>query len=357
MKTPYFLIAIVLILLFFMVELFNPFLKAIIVSILLTISTVSLNIKMQKYFKYRVVSSSVLTILMAALFFLPILYCILSFVSFFNKVDQQLLISNLDNFKEILHSLAKDFAFLDDFFKKIISSIDVGKSVQQLFSISTFLGKNSAKFMIDMVMILIFFFFFTLYSKEIANFLKVLLPIKNEEADAMFYQSSSVMTVVFYSILVTAILQGFLFGAFLSFFGYDGLLFGVLYGFASLIPVIGGIIMWLPVSLYEASTGSISNAIFIAVYTIIVISIIADTFIKPAIINYINKKVIKTPTNISSLLIFFAIVAGLGSFGFWGMIIGPALVSLFLTTLILLKKYSQDNTILDKKKTKQIEKE
>lgn len=178
MKTPYFLIAIVLILLFFMVELFNPFLKAIIVSILLTISTVSLNIKMQKYFKYRVVSSSVLTILMAALFFLPILYCILSFVSFFNKVDQQLLISNLDNFKEILHSLAKDFAFLDDFFKKIISSIDVGKSVQQLFSISTFLGKNSAKFMIDMVMILIFFFFFTLYSKEIANFLKVLLPIK-----------------------------------------------------------------------------------------------------------------------------------------------------------------------------------
>jgi hypothetical protein len=35
------------------------------------------------------------------------------------------------------------------------------------------------------------------------------------------------MSVVFYSILVTAIFQGFLFGAFLSSFGYDGLLLGV----------------------------------------------------------------------------------------------------------------------------------
>ena len=65
-------------------------------------------------------------------------------------------------------------------------------------------------------------------------------------------------------------------------------------------------------------------------------------FKKRLIINYINKKVIKTPTKINSLLIFFAIVAGLGTFGFWGMIIGPALVSLFISILYLLKKYSDD---------------
>jgi predicted PurR-regulated permease PerM len=43
--------------------------------------------------------------------------------------------------------------------------------------------------------------------------------------------------------------------------------------------------MWLPIVIYEASTNSLSNAIIIAVYSIIVISIIADTFIKPMIIN------------------------------------------------------------------------
>ncbi|MFY9094528.1 AI-2E family transporter, partial [Aliarcobacter butzleri] len=158
----------------------------------------------------------------------------------------------------------------------------------------------------------------------------------------LFHESSSVMTVVLYSTLVTAIFEGFLFGFFLTFFGYDGLLFGVLYGFASLIPVVGGVIMWLPIAIYEASINSFSNALIIAIYSIVVISIIADTFIKPMIINYINKKIIKTPTNVNALLIFFSIVAGLSTFGFWGMIIGPAMVSLFISIMNLLKKYSDD---------------
>ena len=175
--------------------------------------------------------------------------------------------------------------------------------------------------------VLIFFFFFTLYSSQIAIFIKELLPIKKEDSIILFYESSNVMTVVLYSILITAIFEGFLFGFFLTFFGYDGLLFGVLYGFASLIPVIGGVIMWLPIVIYEASTNSLANAVIIAVYSILVISIIADTFLKPMIIKYINQKVVKTPTSVNELLIFFSIVAGLSTFGFWGMIIGPAMVT------------------------------
>ena len=48
--------------------------------------------------------------------------------------------------------------------------------------------------------------------------------------------------------------------------------------------------MWLPIAIYEASLGSVTNALIIVIYSIIVISLIADTFIKPLIINYINKK-------------------------------------------------------------------
>jgi predicted PurR-regulated permease PerM len=171
---------------------------------------------------------------------------------------------------------------------------------------------------------------------------KNLLPIRNEDSIILFNESSNVMTVVLYSILVTAIFEGLLFGIFLAFFGYDGLLFGVLYGFGSLIPVVGGVIMWLPIVIFEATTGSSTNAIIIAAYSIIVISVIADTFIKPMIIKYINKKVVKTPTNINELVIFFSIVAGLSTFGFWGMIIGPATVTFFISIMLLLKKYSDD---------------
>lgn len=342
MKAVYFLIAIAIITIYFMVELFSPFLKSMFVALLLTVATSSLTTYFENRLKTRVLATTVMTIGLTALFFLPILYCIFSFANFFNHVNQQELIASLNDLKLWLVALSKDFTFLQDFVTQITSKIDVGKTVQNVLSIGAYLGKNSAKFMMDMVFILIFFFFFTLYSTSIATFVKDLLPIKKDDSIVLFYESSNVMTVVLYSILITAIFEGFLFGFFLSLFHYDGLLLGVLYGFASLIPVVGGIIMWLPVVIYEASTNSMTNAVIIALYSIIVISIIADTFIKPIIIKYINQRVVKTPTRVNELLIFFSIVAGLSTIGFWGMIIGPAIVTFFISIMHLLKKYSDD---------------
>ncbi|MEZ4693131.1 MAG: AI-2E family transporter [Aliarcobacter sp.] len=342
MKTSYFLISIAIVTIFFMIELFNPFLKSITVAILLTIATSTLTIYLEKRISIRALATSIITIGLAALFFLPILYCIFSFANFFNQVEQQTLIKSLNEIKSFIEQLFSDFIFLNEFFSNISSRIDIGKIVQNMFSFGAFLGKNSLKFMVDMILILIFFFFFTLYSTPISSFIKDLLPLKKEDSIILFCESSNVMTIVLYSILVTAILEGFLFGFFVSIFGYDGLLFGVLYGFASLIPVIGGVIMWLPIVIYEASTNSLSNAIIIALYSIIVISIIADTFVKPMIIKYINRRIIKTPTSINELLIFFSIVAGLSTFGFWGMIIGPAMVTFFISIMHLLKKYNDD---------------
>lgn len=342
MKAVYFLIAIAIVMIFFIVELFNPFLKSIIVSVLLAVATSSVTIYLENRFRSRILATSFMTVGLTALFFIPVLYCIFSFANFFNQVDQEVLINNLSDMKDFVQESSKDIVFLNDFLNELTSKIDVSETVQNILSVGAYLGKNSAKFMMDIVMILIFFFFFTLYSSQIAIFIKELLPIKKEDSIILFYESSNVMTVVLYSILITAVFEGFLFGFFLTFFGYDGLLFGVLYGFASLIPVIGGVIMWLPIVIYEASTNSLANAVIIAVYSILVISIIADTFVKPMIIKYINQKVVKTPTSVNELLIFFSIVAGLSTFGFWGMIIGPAMVTFFISIMHLLKKYSDD---------------
>ena len=341
MKAAYFLIAIAIVMIFFMIELFDPFLKSIFVSLLLVVATSTLTLYLENNLKSRFFATTIMTIGLTSLFFIPILYCIFSFADLFTKVDQTSLINNLNDMKIIIQDSLKDFIFLNDLLTQIISKFDVAKTVQDMLTFGAYLGKNSVKFMMDMIMILIFFFFFTLYSTSISTLIKELLPIKKEDSNILFYESSNVMTVVLYSILVTAIFEGFLFGIFLTYFGYDGLLFGVLYGFASLIPVIGGIIMWLPVVIFEATT-NLTNALIIAIYSIVVISILADTFIKPMIIKYINKKIVKTPTSINELLIFFSIVAGLSTFGFWGMIIGPAMVTFFISIMNLLKKYSDD---------------
>ena len=60
------------------------------------------------------------------------------------------------------------------------------------------------------------------------------------------------------------------------------------------------------------------------------------------VLKYINQKIVKTPTALNEILIFFSIIAGLSSFGFWGMIIGPATVTFFISIIQLLKKHSKE---------------
>ena len=101
--------------------------------------------------------------------------------------------------------------------------------------------------------------------------------------------------------------------------------------------------MWLPFMIYEFSIGDSSYAIFIAIYSIVVISVIADTFVKPLIIKEINMRLLKEDdTRMNELVIFFAIIAGLATFGFWGMILGPAITAFFLTILKLFEARTKE---------------
>jgi len=188
-------------------------------------------------------------------------------------------------------------------------------------------------------LILIFYFFATLYGKEILLYLQSLIPFDKKESRMIFESLAGVMGVVFSSIIATAVLEGALFGLITHMLGYDGLLLGILYGFASLIPVVGGVIMWLPLSLDLYLKGQTIQALALALYSILVISILADTFVKPAIIKAIDRLMSHGEgIRINELLIFFSIVAGLSSYGFWGMIIGPAVVTLMISILELYKK-------------------
>ncbi|RXJ99567.1 AI-2E family transporter [Arcobacter sp. CECT 8986] len=342
MKPQHFLIAIGIGVLFFLIQLFDPFLKAIFVAFLLTVATNSLNITLSNKIKSQTFSSILMTIFLAVIFFVPVMYCIFSFANYLNKLDQQAVINNYQQIEQWIMDIPNKYEFVKQQLTLILDKFDIAETLKNMLSIGAYLGKNSASFMTDMILILVFYFFFTLYGTSISHYVKDLLPLKKEDANTLFNESSNVMSIVLYSILITAIFEGMLFGFFISNYGYNGFLLGVLYGFASLIPVVGGLIMWLPISIYEIFKGNVYDAIVIICYSIIVISIIADTFIKPIIIKYINQRIVKTPTKINELLIFFSILAGLSTFGFWGMIIGPAMVTFFISIIQLLKKYNSD---------------
>jgi predicted PurR-regulated permease PerM len=329
-----FLTFLTLIVGYFVYLTYQPYLLDIAIASLMAIAFGKVDLLISKKIKNKYVISSIVTMIFALLIFGPILYFVITAGKFISSIK-------IEDVKQIIIKAQDLLNYLPTFIAdKIHSYINPDNIVQLYNTIAPILGTLTAKsavFVKDAFLIVVFFFFATLYGKEILKFFKKIIPLNNSQLEKLFFSTSEVMSVVFYSTVLTAILEGVLFGIIASVYGLNFLFFTVMYAFSSLIPVVGGIIMWGPVSLYLYSVGNTSGALVVAIYSIVVISIIADTFIKPIIIAFV-KNTFKAENELNSLLIFFSIVAGLSSFGLWGIIIGPAVTAVFISILKFYEK-------------------
>ncbi len=336
MKPTYFLGILMLISLYWMQVLYHPFLLNIAIAILLVLATSHIYNFFFKHLKGPFAASLLSTLVVALLFFAPIVYFITTIAIQIVNIDLNILTHMLEQFKAwVNEDLPQSLQFLKPHILEFIDSGNIATLATEALNIIAKVGAKSAGFITDVGFIIVFYFFVVYYGKAMAGFFLEITPLEREHTLRLFNGTTNVMSVVFYSILVTAIFEGALFAIVAYIFDYDALLFGILYGFASLIPIVGAALMWVPISLYELSQGNVASAIFIALYTIIIISIVADTFVKPIIIKYINLALLKSKVVVNELIVFFAILAGLSTFGFWGMIIGPAITTFFISLLRL----------------------
>jgi len=322
--------------LYWMYLLYAPFLLAMMIAGLLAISTVNIQTFFEKILKSEFKAAIVSTLLLALLFFAPLGYFLTTLTIKLNTLNPDIFLDIEAFIINFIDSPPELLAFLKPYASDTLKELNISDMTTNILSLTGTVGKFSAGFLKNAFMIIIFYFFAQYNGATILNFIKRIVQMSVDDTTLLVNELSSVMGVVFYSIIVTATFEGILFGVAISLMGYNGLLFGVMYGFASLVPVIGGTLMWLPFMVFELSIGNTSSAIFISLYSIIVISIIADTFIKPMIIKFISSNLLKENENkIDELIIFFAIIAGLATFGFWGMILGPAITAFFLTIMKL----------------------
>ena len=129
----------------------------------------------------------------------------------------------------------------------------------------------------------------------------------------------------FYAGFVTAAAQGFLAGAAFAVLGVPSAFFwGTMTALMSFVPIMGATSIWLPMVVWFAVTGATGKAIGLAVWGISVVSV-ADNLIKPALIS--------GRMNLHPLLVFFAVLGGLGYFGALGVILGPLVLVLSLGLL------------------------
>ncbi|EDA4571181.1 AI-2E family transporter [Campylobacter jejuni] len=330
----FFLISFILVILFLLLYLFKGFLLVIIIASLMAVATSNINAKFLNLTKgHKFLASILTTACMVLLFFAPFVYAMIELAKALKNFDINLVTQTLDYVKNYQFTLPESFNFLEPKIKEFLASIDLNSISKQILSYASSFTKSGANFLIDMVLICVFYFFANLYGTELVIYLKSIIPIDKKELDDVLSEVGNVMAVVLYSMVIVAIFQGALFGLITIFYGYDGILMGVIFAVSSLIPAIGGALIYVPVSLYEFASNNLNSALVIFIYSIIVISFIADTLIKPLIIKWINKKLVKTPTKINELLIFLAMIAGISTFGFWGIILGPAILTFFVSTL------------------------
>jgi len=341
MNRKYFLLGLFVLVLYGVWYLYTPYLLPMFIASLLALATSNLNLYFAKYIRFKTLRAFLMTIVLGLLFFAPIVYAMNASTAIVNNFDAAVvdkIIGLKNNFV-----LPDYLGFAKPYIQAFLDSLNSQEITKNIVSFATIIVQKSAGFFKDMFLILVFYFFVNLYSKELVKFIKDILPF--DKNSSFFVEISNVMSVVFYSTLITAILEGTLFAIIVMVYGYDGLLFGILYGFSSLIPVIGGLIMWLPLAMFEYANGNTTTALVIALYSIIMISIIADTFIKPMIIKYVHTNMIKNQTKINEIVVFFSIIAGLTTYGFWGMILGPAITTFFIS---LVRIYQ---VLLDEEKT------
>lgn len=316
---------------------YHPFLLSMTVAILLTMATFNLSKKLVAWTNSAKISSAISTLLLSVLLFAPIVYLATVGVGYISEIDSAGIKDTIATVKVFV----EEVPFLDKLSIQYLSDEKITGYIQESTSYLTVAGGAGLGFMKNMFLVVIFYFFINFYGNHFFDMVLTLLPVSAAKGGKMMHEVSATMEVVFYSVIVTAIFEGYLFGIIMSYFGFNGLLFGVIYGFASLVPIIGGIAVWAPVSLYAWTKIDSQTAIIIASYSVIVISIIADTFIKPMIIKIIKVDFLKSTIQINSIVIFFSILAGMSTYGFWGMIVGPAMTSFLIAITKVYLDYSE----------------
>ena len=317
--------------------LYYAFLYTMIIAALLCIATYW--IKEFFYHKTRsnLLASSFSVLILLALFIIPLYFVIHRGAVGILGVDWKQAEVWFLQIKELIRNVLHYLPFIQA--QDVLANLSFSSIAGFVSRLSTMIGKGSVSFVIDACFIVLFLSVFFYYGGAWYRYVRRLLPVRDEQIDLIAADVSGVLRVVFFSTILNVCLQGFAFGVLASAFGLDGVLLGVLYGLCSLIPIVGGVLVWLPVGLILYVQGEVAEAVVLVLYSVIFIGFIIDNIIKPFLIRIVNRKLLDKPLNINEFVIFFAIFAGLGACGFWGIIIGPAITAFFI---VMVRIYERD---------------
>lgn len=192
------------------------------------------------------------------------------------------------------------------------------------------IASNIAIFLFNGVIALFVLFFLLRDGAAILAKARNFFPLPASVFDRLINEVGHSVIANVYGVGAVALAQGTLTGLLFYFVGvHSPVLWGVIAGFCSMIPILGPPIVWVPVALSFGASGNWGKAGIVALFGAAVIGT-ADNIIRPWIIS--------GRVELHPLLVFISLLGGAQAFGFLGLFIGPAALSVTVVILEVLRQ-------------------
>jgi len=303
--------------------LLKPILLSVIMGFILAFAFTPVYNKLFKLIKSRNITSLLICILLIALIVLPLWF--LTPILIDESIKLYLEVQKMDfvtPLKNIFPSL-----FASEEFSAEIGSIlhsFISEAANSLMNSLSQLILNFPNIFLQFT-IVFFTFFFVLKDKEkLISYVQSLLPFSKEIEKKLFESSKNITSSVIYGQIIIGILQGIIVGVgFLIFQVPNALLLTLFAAIAGVIPIIGPVIIWVPVVIYLFISGDTISAIGVSIFGILASTI--DNFLRPLIV---SKR-----TTLHPALIIVGMIGGFFLFGVLGFILGPLIIAYLLIVL------------------------
>ena len=219
----------------------------------------------------------------------------------------------------------------------IISGDTLVSLQQRISGFLPSLVNDTANLITNLAILLFLLYYMLVDGKKIETYLSQILPLKHNNIDLLAAETKRLVKASALGIPLICIIQGvtatigyFLFGL------HNIVLWGFLTGVLAFFPVVGTMIVWVPLVVFMYASGDNWNATGLLLYSVIV----------TGNVDYLARiSILKKLGQVHPVVTVLGVIVGLGLFGFIGLIFGPLLVNY----IILLFRIYCNEFILEKK--------
>ena len=321
-----------------LVWLFTPFIAYLFLSLLICISTYSSFIKISdKYSKN--LAAIIMTILVTVLLILPLGYILffsgIEITNLINKLQSDYQVSEIRRIKDQIILGLPISDSIREFLEWCLSSNNFESIAFAIKDFSIVILKSittlSSQFIFFVIITIFSLYYFYIDGPSFIDKVRKVSPLDNKINDLLFNQFSALSLTLVGSVFLVALTQGIAFAIGVMIVGLPALFFGVAMALASFIPILGGLLVWFPLSIYLFAIGEPTNAIIIIIFGAVISGTLIDNFLRPIIIMRLSSSMNHQSALNNTLITVLSTLAGIIKFGILGLFIGPIIAAMSIT--------------------------